>query len=281
MPVRLAHNNYGKSAVRLVKVARAGGRHDLHELSVAVSLEGDFESAHAKGDNSKVLPTDTMKNTVYALAKDHPLHSIESFAAHLGRHFVSTVPHVANASISIGQVSWDRLSFDGRPHSHAFAKGSAERQTCKVGVSRSGATVQAGMQDLVLLKTTDSAFSGYLKDRYTSLKETRDRILATSVTAQWDYDGAALDFSAARAAVRNTLVRTFAHHKSESVQQTLYAMGEAALVACLHCRRISLSLPNKHCLLVDLSPFGLSNENEIFVPTDEPFGLIEAVVERA
>ncbi len=280
MPVRLAHNRYGKSRVRLIKVSRAGKHHEMRDLCVAIALEGDFESAHVRGENSKVVPTDTMKNTIYALAKDHPIDPIESFATHLGRHFVSSAAQASAATISIEQVAWNRLTFDGKPHSHAFEKGSEERQTCVARLTPKGPTMQSGVQDLILLKTTDSAFSGFPRDRYTTLRETRDRILATSVTAVWDYDESSIDFAAARSAIRDALVRAFAHHMSESVQHTLHAMGEAALGACPGAKRISLSLPNKHCLLVDLSPFGLANNNEVFVPTDEPHGLIEATVER-
>ncbi len=283
--VRLGQNNYGKSRVRMVKVSRDVRTrcHRVTELTVDISLEGRFEAIHTLGDNSLCLHTDTMKNTVYALGKDHPIDTIESFALHLGRHFVRNNPQVASARVRIAQVPWERAAVRGREHPHCFTKGSDERQTSEVIVTRKVASVQSGIEGLVILKSTDSAFSGYPKDRFTTLPETRDRIFCTSMAATWTYTAtklARLDFTTHRAAIRRALVEAFATHKSESVQQTLYAMGEAALGACRAARSIRLSMPNKHCLLINLKPFGIENANEVFVPTDEPHGLIEATVQR-
>jgi urate oxidase len=280
---RLLDNSYGKSAVRLTKVRRdsAGGRHELIELEVAIALEGDFETAHRRGDNSKVLPTDTMKNTVYALAKDHPLDTIEEFGLHLARHFVSTQPQVSRARVSIASMNWTRAVVQGREHPHCFVKGSEERAVCAVTVWRMGTAVESGFDGLVLLKTTDSAFAGFPRDRYTTLKDTDDRIFATSVWARWEYASSEPDFAGARAAIRTAMLETFAGHHSLSVQQTLYAMGEAALGASAAISRIRISMPNQHRILVDLSPLGLANQNEVFVTTSEPYGLIEATVGRA
>lgn len=283
---RLGQNNYGKSRVRMVKVSRDARtrRHDVCELNVDIALEGRFDAIHTEGDNSLCLPTDTMKNTVYALGKDHPIDTIEAFALHLARHFVRNNPQVSSARVRIAQVPWERATIRSREHPHCFTKGSDERQTCEVTVTRKGATVTSGIEGLVILKSTNSAFSGYPKDRFTTLPETRDRIFCTSVSAGWACTAAnptRVDFNAQRAAVRRAMVETFATHKSESVQQTLYAMGEAALGACRALKHIRLSMPNKHCLLINLKPFGMDNPNEIFVPTDEPHGLIEATIERA
>lgn len=287
---RLAQNNYGKSRVRLVKVERdpRTRRHDVHELNVDVALEGDFDAIHTRGDNANCLPTDTMKNTVYALAKGQAVVPIEAFALALTRHFLGQASCIASARVRIARVPWDRVTLSERggrlrEHPHCFLKGSDERATCDVTRSRRGVEIASGVQGLVILKSTDSAFSGYMKDQYTTLPETRDRIFATSLTATWRYASARperVDFDAARDAIRAALVRTFVQHKSESVQHTLFAMGEAALKACRAIDSIRLSMPNKHCLLVNLAPFGLTNENEVFVPTDEPHGLIEATVER-
>ncbi|MFO0860278.1 MAG: urate oxidase [Phycisphaerales bacterium] len=280
--ITLGQNNYGKSRVRMVKVSREGARHTVREISVDIALEGDFRAIHCSGDNANCLPTDTMKNTVYALGKNHPLDSIESFALHLAEHFVKKTAPVSSARVRISQVPWDRVQIDGKEHTHTFTKGTEERQTCEVRVARNGPTTLAGgIRDFVILKSTDSAFAGYMKDPFTTLPETRDRIFATSVTADWQYNDGARDFAQARTQIRDALVRTFAAHKSESVQQTLYAMGEAALQRCAAISRIRLSLPNKHCLLINLQPFGMENPNEIFVPTDEPHGLIEATIERS
>ena len=279
MTARLGPNSYGKSRVRMVKVSRDGARHTVRELSVDVALEGDFEAIHCRGDNSKCLPTDTMKNTVYALGKDHPIKTIESFAVDLGEHFVSQNPQVTAARVHVEEAAWDRVRFDGKDHPHCFMKGSGERSVCEGTVTQRGASVASGLEDLVILKSADSGFAGYIKDKYTTLPETDDRICATSVSARWEYTDEA-DWDAARAAVRGALIETFAGHKSRSVQETLFAMGEGALNACAAVARIRLSLPNKHCLLVNLKPFGLDNRNEIFVPTDEPHGLIEATIVR-
>lgn len=281
----LAHSNYGKSRVRMVKVSRKGKRHTVCEISADISLAGDFEAVHTRGDNRHCLPTDTMKNTVYALGKDHPIDTIESFAMHLAEHFLSRNKHVSGARVHIEQVPWDRVRIKGKEHPHCFTKGSQERQACEVLLTRDEWYISSGIDSLTILKSTDSAFSGYPKDEYTTLPETRDRIFATSLNASWHYavepkGSAKIDFTACRAAIRTALVETFAHHKSESVQHTMYAMGEAALRACKHIYGIHLSMPNKHCLLVNLAPFKLTNKNEIFVPTDEPHGLIEATIVR-
>jgi urate oxidase len=276
--VSLAWNRYGKSSVRLVKVRRGANSHDLIDLTLDVALEGAFERVYVEGDNSGCLATDTMKNTVYALAKKDPIDHVESFALRLGAHFASK-PGVSMVRITAAEHPWTRLSAGGQPHPHAFAHAGAEEWTTVVTHDASGVSVASGLRGLVVLKTTDSAFSGFPRDQYTTLPETRDRILATSITASWVYVPDFSDF-AQRTAVRTALVETFAAHRSESVQQTLYAMGEAALLACRGVRDIQLSLPNRHHLLVDLQPFGLDNPNEIFVATEEPFGSIEARITR-
>lgn len=283
-PSALGANSYGKSRVRMVKVTRTGKTHTVREFSVDIALVGDFEAIHCAGDNALCLPTDTMKNTVYALGKDHAIESIEAFAADLGHHFVSRNHQVSSARIKIAEVAWERVTIGKKasPHPHCFSRGSDERAVCDVTVERAGTTVISGIDGLVILKSAHSAFAGYPCDEYTTLPETRDRIFCTSVTARWMYAaGKRTDHAGCRAAIRRALMETFADHQSESVQHTLYAMGQAALAACPAAEMIRLSLPNKHCLLVNLAPFGMTNENEIFVPTDEPFGLIEATVKRA
>ncbi|HEV8609718.1 MAG TPA: urate oxidase [Thermoanaerobaculia bacterium] len=270
----LGSNSYGKSGIRLVKLARRDGRHDVQDLMVAVRFEGDFEAAHAAGDNSGVLPTDTMKNTVYALAKDRPGEEIEDFALALSDHFLRENREVSRVEISIEERVWDRIG------GTAFEGSSDERRTACVSRSRAGASVESGLKDLLIMKTAQSGFSGFKRDRYTTLKETSDRILATSLTAAWTHATAAGPFADAWRAVRRTLLDAFVAHDSASVQHTLHAMGEAALANHAGLSWIRMTMPNKHHLLVDLSPFGLKNENEIFVATDEPYGLIEATVIR-
>jgi urate oxidase len=252
--------------------------HQLVDLTIDVQLEGAFDKVYVDGDNASCLATDTMKNTVYALARQDPIDQIERFASRLAGHFL-TKRDVTAVRISLSEQPWSRLSSGGHPHPHAFVQAGAEQWTAVVTGDASGLAISSGLAHLVLLKTTDSAFSGFPRDEYTTLPDTEDRIMATSVTATWAYRAGVSDFSV-RDAIRRALVETFAAHVSRSVQHTLYAMGEAALAACADLQAITLSLPNRHHLLVDLAPFGLDNPNEIFVATDQPFGLIEATITR-
>jgi len=274
----LAWSRYGKSRVRLVKVRRARDPHEIVDLTIDVQLEGAFDAVYVEGDNGPCLATDTMKNTVYALARQDAIDHVETFALRLAAHFAGK-PAVSRARISAVEHRWDRLAVEGRPHPHAFVQPGGEQWTAVATRDANGAQVASGLTNLVVLKTTDSAFSGFPRDEYTTLPDTGDRILATSITAVWTYRAGTVDF-AARDRVRSALVETFAAHHSRSVQETLYAMGEAALSACADVTEITLTLPNRHHLLVDLQPFGLDNPNEIFVATDQPFGLIEATIRR-
>jgi urate oxidase len=274
----LSWNRYGKSRIRLVKVRRAADRHDVVDLTVDIQLEGAFEPVYTDGDNTSCLATDTMKNTVYAFARRDPIEHVEAFALRLADHFIATPP-VDSVRIAIAEDRWDRLSSGGAAHPHAFAKGGGEQWTAEIRRDRHGARVAAGLTNLLVMKTANSAFAGFPRDGFTTLPETEDRILATSITASWQYRDGMRDFGA-REAIRSALLAAFAAHDSRSVQHTLYAIGEAALAACAEVTEITLALPNRHHLLVDLSPFGLDNPNEIFVATDQPFGLIEATVKR-
>jgi len=279
--IRLGENRYGKSRVRLVRVKRAGDRHDLDEWTVEVLLGGDFSSCFAEGDNSKILPTDTMKNTVYSLARTSSARCIEDFAKELTAFFVNRNPQVTSAEVNISESPWERMVCGGNAQGTAFIQSSRELQTAKVSGGRDGAIeVVAGLDDLLILKTANSAFTGYIKDSLTTLPETRDRLFGTAVSAHWTYASANLPFPALRATVREHLLDAFAGHKSESVQHTLYAMAERVLDKVPEVKDIHLTMPNKHCLLVDLSRFGQDNPNEIFVPIDEPHGYIEARVGR-
>lgn len=267
----LAANSYGKSGIRLVQVRR-DGRHDVKDLTVAVRFEGKFEAAHVEGDNADVLPTDTMKNTVYALAKDFTAGEIEDFGLALSEHFLRENPQVSRTEISIEERAWDRIG------ETAFQGSSRERRTARVSRRRDSLVVESGLKDLLILKSAQSGFAGFKRDRYTTLNETNDRILATSLTTVWTH--AAVAPRTDRDAVRKTLLDVFAAHRSASVQHTMYAMGEAVLAKHESLSQIRMTMPNKHHLLVDLTPFGLENENEIFVATEEPYGLIEATVTR-
>ena len=277
---RLAENGYGKSRVRLVKVSRREGRHELRDLTVSIRLEGNFEDAHVRGDNRDVLPTDTMKNTVYALARQLEIEAIEEFARALATHFLPENPAVSRARVSIREHVWSRIPVGGRPHPHAFVRGSDEVDVATVTAEENSLQVESGIDELRILKTTGSAFEGYPRDRYTTLRETSDRVLATAMRVRWTYGLIEISHSECRSRAREAMLETFAEHESRSVQHTAYAMGEAVLERCPEIDAVAFSLPNKHHLLVDLAPFGLDNPNEIFVATEEPYGLIEAVVRR-
>jgi len=277
----LAENRYGKSRVRLVKVNRPNGTYTALEWSVNVFIQGDYENCFRSGSNSDILPTDTMKNTVYSLARDSSATCIEDFAKELTAHFLGNYAQAQSVAVDINEKLWSRLQFDGHTHPTSFQQATSELQTTSVSGSRDAvATVTSGLSGLVILKTSDSAFEGYIKDRLTTLRETNDRLFGTDVSASWTYIGNDLPFSQLRSEVRTALLVAFANHESLSVQHTLFAMAEAALARVASLSDITLTMPNRHCLLVDLSPFGQDNPNEIFVPTDEPHGYIEAKVTR-
>jgi urate oxidase len=283
---QLAENRYGKSHVRLMKVTRHPEGNDLLEWTVQVLLQGDFAAAHCDGDNSKILPTDTMKNTVYSVARNSTATSMEAYAMELIDFLLRRNPQVASAEVKIESALWKRIKIDGGLHRDSFIKGSGELQTTRVERRRDGRfTIASGLENLVILKTAKSGFEGFIQDSLTTLKETSDRLFGTALTAVWRCDdhsaSVELDFNRIREELRSAMLKTFAEHDSRSVQQTLYAMAESALEEVPEVRDIQLTMPNKHCLLVDLSRFGQDNPNEIFVPTDEPSGYIEACVRRA
>jgi urate oxidase len=277
----LGANNYGKSGIRLVRVLRDGERHDVVDLDVAVALEGDFEAAHTAGDNSKLLATDTMRNTVYALAKDHLKGSIEEFGLRLVDHFLAEGPTVERARVSFVRFPWSRIRVDGRPHEHSFVRDAGERRAVVTGDTDGRRRVEAGLGGLTIMKTTRSGWEGFFRDQFTTLPDTDDRILATVVAAEWSYgDASGLDYDRLWTTVRDRLLATFTDHYSPSMQNTLYRIGGAVLEAVPEVERIHLSFPNKHHLLYDLSRFGMENDNEVFHATEEPYGLIEGTVER-
>jgi urate oxidase len=281
MTITLGPNRYGKSRVRLMKVTKADGVHHVSEWTVEVWLTGDFHQCFVDGDNSRILPTDTMKNTVYSLARASSAISMEDFAIELVSHFIATNPHADGAEVRVESTPWKQLLVNDGALPFSFTHGADKIDTTTVTVVRGGAPVIAsGFEKLWLLKTARSAFAGFLKDGLTTLKETHDRLLGTLAAASWLYISDGLDFNDLRKRTEAALLIAFAVHDSLSVQQTLYAMAEAALENVQEIAEIHLSLPNKHCNLVDLSPFGQDNPNEIFVPTDEPHGSIEAVVRR-
>jgi len=281
MGVHLVANNYGKAGIRLLKVTRHGDRHETKEVSVRIQFEGELESGYTVGDNSQILPTDTMKNTTYVFAKDHPLNTIEEFGTDLAQYFLENNSHITRVTTELREHSWHRISLgsDGE-HPHAFTSGGDERRIATVVKSREELKIQSGIENLVVMKTTKSGFENFPKDKYTTLPETADRVLATRIEGSWHYQSHNNDYMKSHTTVRQTLIKTFAEHDSRSMQHTLFAMGEAILNNAPEIAEVSLNLPNIHYIPFDLGRFGIENNNEIFYPTDEPYGLIRGTVRR-
>ena len=278
---RLGENSYGKSRVRLSRITRLGDKHLFNEWTVRVLLEGDFESSFTEADNSKILPTDTMKNTVYSIARDSKATTLEEFAIDLGDYLLTNNPQVSGVLVEVEEKAWERLVVDGAPEATTFELGGPELNTVRA-VRDQGRewSIRSGVDGLVILKTTKSEFTGYIKDKLTTLKPATDRIFGTRATVAWDYAVETPAFADARARIMAALLKVFAEHHSMSVQHTLFDMGKAALDAAPEISKIKLTMPNLHHLLTDLSPFGQDNPNHIFVATDEPHGYIEATIER-
>ncbi|HTP59682.1 MAG TPA: urate oxidase, partial [Spirochaetia bacterium] len=268
------------SDIRLTKVVRNGQTHALLELAVQVMLGGAFEAVYTEGDNSPCIPTDTMKNTVYALARTNDFDSPEAFAGILAQHFLR-YDQVAWAEVSILQEPWARITVDGAAHPHSFTRGGSGARYCRLRQERTEApAIQGGIRGLEVIKTTKSAFVGFFKDRYTTLPESTDRIFATRIDATWEYAAGLRGFADIYDAAKCALLEAFAGHDSASVQHTIFAMGEAFLARVPQAVSISLIMPNQHRVLVNLGPFGLDNPNEIFIATSEPYGLINGTVAR-
>lgn len=278
---KLTGHRYGKARVRVLKILRDGPVHSLKDLEVAVRLKGDFESSFTRGDNTKVVPTDTMKNTINVFARQHLGPEIERFGLILGEHFVMRYPQVDEAQIEISERDWERLQIDGQRHPHSFKAGGEGRRFTEVACDKTNKkTVRSGVRDLVILKSTGSGFENYPKDEFTTLAEAADRILATSFSSIWTFTDQPDDYNRANEAILAAMLKVFANNYSPSAQTSLFQMGEAALATCAEISAVDLRMPNKHCLLINLAPFGLENKNEVFVPTDEPHGDIAATVMR-
>ncbi len=287
----LGENRYGKSRIRLVTVRRGPERHHLRDLTVDVALEGDFEAAHAAGDNANVIATDTMQNTVYASARDRLTGSIEAFGLELGRHFAAERV-VSRATVTLREHGWRRVDLEAGEAPDAFVRSGDHVRIATVvvdaapgGRGAGGSSVVAGVEDLTVMKTTKSGFSGFARDRYTTLPDVDDRLMATKITATWGYraglaDGGGLDFDAAWTRARDSLLRSLAEHFSPSVQASIWIMATAMMDAEASIDWVRMVLPNLHHWTVDLRPFGLDNPGEVFVATTEPHGLIDATVHR-
>jgi urate oxidase len=281
----LGPNQYGKAENRVVRIYRDTDRHEIRDLNVSTALRGDFRAAHEVGDQASILPTDTQKNTAFAFAKQHGVTSPEDYALALGHRFLEVTPAATASRIEVEEYPWDRIEVAGAGHDHAFVRRGGEVRTTVVTQDRTGgrprAWVVSGVKDLVVLKSTGSEFKGFLKDEYTTLAEADDRILATSLVARWRYSTTQdVDWNGSFTAIRQDLLETFATTYSRALQESLYAMGSAVLKAHPEVAEIKFSAPNKHHFLVDLSPFGVENDGEVFIAADRPYGLIEATVQR-
>ena len=280
MGFELGPNRYGKAGIHLATVVRGEERHEFSEREIEVRLEGDFEDVHVEGDNATVLPTDTMRSSAFALAFEHPEEALEAFGLRYTSYLLDASPAANRAEAWMSERPWERVAIDGQAHPHAFTRG-AFRWTTHVVRDRDEVRLSGGLDELYLLKTTGSAFGGFLKDRYTILPETDDRILATELDARWRYAGTRLDFAEERDACRDALVRAFAQHDdSRSVQHTLWHMGTAVLEAAPNVEEVTLSMPNLHHVVVHLAYCGIHNEGRVFVVTDKPSGRIEGTVRR-
>lgn len=277
----LVRNSYGKSLVRLTKVMRASTPPKWKEITVETELFGDqFAGCYYDGDNSKVVATDSMKNTVYVEGAKHSLNSIEEFALVLAKHYLDDYSHVEEVRVSIEEDAWSHIEVNGKAHPTSFVKAGSENRLATVRMDRKKTDVQAGIEDLVVAKIADSEFAGYIKDKYTTLKETHDRIFGTKVNALWTFNNPEADFNSSYETARRVMLETFANHHSLSAQQTLFAMGDAVLNAVRDIEEVSIVLPNLHRVPFDLKPFGMDNRNEIFVNTSEPHGTIKGTIAR-
>jgi len=266
-----------------MKVLRDGATHTIKELDVSVALSGDFESSYTapEGDNSKVVATDTMKNTVNVLAHDHLGRENERFAFVLGEHFLKRYKQAQRVRIHLAERVWGRLRIDGEGHAHSFVQAENAQPFVRLDLVSGGKQLVSGVRDLLILKSTGSGFEGYPRCEYTTLPETKDRIFATSLEASWRWAGEPADYQVANGRILTSMLKPFALKYSPSVQTTLHDMGAAALAVCPEIDEITLAMPNKHCLPINLQPFGRENKNVLFVPTDEPHGQIEATITRA
>ena len=276
----LGKNQYGKAENRVVRIYRDNPRHEIRDVNVSTCLRGDFSAAHLAGDQSAVLPTDTQKQTAYAYAKEKGLHAIEDYGLALARHFVGDVEPVEAARIEVEEYAWQRAVVEGREHDHTWVRSGQEVRTAAVTVDGTGEWVVGGLKDLTILKSTGSEFSGFLSDEYTTLEPTHDRVMATSLVAQWRFTSTEVDWNAVYEGVKALLVERFAVVHSLALQQTLYEMGAAVLTAYAEIAEVRLSAPNKHHFLYDLGPFGLDNAGEVYDADDRPYGLIQATVTR-
>lgn len=280
MAIILGDNQYGKAENRVVRIVRDSARHEIHDLNVTTAMRGPFQPAYLVGDQSNVLPTDTQKNTAFAFAKTVGIESIEAYGLALARHFVHDVEPIEGARIEIEEYAWTRAIVDGKEHDHTWTRTGGETRTAAITVDASGEYVIGGFTGLVILKSTGSEFAGFLTDEFTTLQETHDRVMATSLDAKWRFTSVDVDWNAVYPRIKDVMIAEFANLQSLALQQTLWEMGTAVLEAVPEIAEVRLTAPNKHHFLYDLAQFGIENNGEVFIAADRPYGLIEAQVLR-
>ncbi|MGB6484503.1 MAG: urate oxidase [Candidatus Acidiferrales bacterium] len=282
MSIELSQNNYGESRIRLLRLMRRGGLHEVKDLTVSVRFEGAFEAAHTKGENRAILPADTVKNTVYVLARQYPAEAIEEFAFHITEHFLTYNPQVTLVDVHLSERPWSRITIGDKGHASAFLASASEKRTAHLQAAREKITLESGLEDLFVMKTSGSTFDNFLRDPYTTLEENQQRILSTALNAAWSYEfpEPGMPFSTMWHGARKTLLETFAAHEGKSLQHTLYAVGQAVLDNFEAIGEIRLWMPDNYCPPVNLKPFGMENENEVFAPREEPRGVAAATLRR-
>ncbi|KAL9555723.1 hypothetical protein MBANPS3_002220 [Mucor bainieri] len=290
--VYLKKARYGKDLVRLMRVYKEGNVQHCTELTVRLLLEGDIETSYTKADNSVVVTTDTCKNTVNICAKrSQNVDNIEVFGQEITEHVLKQYAHISGAFVDIIKHKWTRLIVDGKPHNHSFVRDGEDIQTTSVHHYRAGNEVRitSGLDKLLVLKTTGSAFHGFYTDEYTTLVPVWDRIFSTAVDCKWTFVSKSpstlrnVDFKAIHAGVKQITCDTFAKDDSASVQATLYLMQQQILAKFPAVAEVSYALPNKHYVGVDMSKFNIDNAGknmEVYHPQADPSGLITATAAR-
>lgn len=274
--VVLGKNQYGKAQNHVVRIHRDTDRHVIRDLVVTSQLRGDFEAVHTEGDNGHCVPTDTQKNTVFAFAQKYGITSPEELLLKLSEHFTTEFEWVTGGRWAADEHAWDRIN----DNDHCFVQNKQEVRTAVLVTDGEQQTVISGFKDLTILKSTESGFEGYPKDKYTTLPETTDRIMSTDVATRWRYNTTDVDYDAVYADVKKIILEKFTDHYSRALQETLYLMGKAVIEAHPEIDEIRFSCPNKHHFVYDLSFCDIENPGETHYAADRPFGLIEATVQR-
>jgi urate oxidase len=278
--VPLIGNRYGKGRVRVMRIHREGGRHEVSQLNIKAMVEGDFARAYTDADNSTSVSTDTIKNVVNIVARENTGLCTEEFCQVLAKKYLDSYPQVTSVAVTAHETKWARLSFGGKPHPHSFILDSNGKPSVEVTATREGSALISGIDGFTFMKSTQSGWEGYVRDPYTTIPPTSDRMCATSMVASWKWSSKPVSYPATNAKILDTLLQVFSTTYSASVQDSLYRMGEAALSAVPEISEISMACPNMHFILMNLSAFGLDNNNDVFLPTDEPHGQIECTVGR-